>query len=62
MLCLMRRVGEKIIINENITVCVTKIKGNQVMIGIEAPKEVSVQREEVHKRILEEREEKNGNR
>jgi carbon storage regulator len=58
----MRRVGEKIIINENITVCVTKIKGNQVMIGIEAPKEVSVQREEVHKRILEEREEKNGNR
>jgi carbon storage regulator len=51
MLILTRRVGEKLIINENVEVIVLGIKGNQARIGIEAPDEVSVHREEIYEKI-----------
>ncbi len=56
MLILTRRVGEKLIINEEIVVSVLAVKGAQVRIGIEAPKNVEVHREEIYKRIQRERE------
>lgn len=56
MLILTRRLGEKLIIGGNVTVSVVGIKGGQIRIGIDAPREVSVNREEVFQRILKERE------
>ena len=56
MLLLTRRPGEKLIINDNVTVTVLSIKGNQVRIGIEAPRDVKVHREEIYERIVKERE------
>lgn len=53
MLLLTRKEGETITIGENITVTVQAINGNQVVIGIEAPREVPVHREEVARRIRE---------
>ncbi len=57
MLILSRRVGEKIIIGENVTVTVLAVKGCQIRIGIDAPREIQVHREEIYQRILKEREE-----
>jgi carbon storage regulator len=54
MLILTRRVGEKLIIDENVTVTVVGVKGAQVRVGIEAPRDVRVNREEIHQRILKE--------
>jgi carbon storage regulator len=54
MLILTRRVGEKLIIGENVTVTVLSVKGNQVRIGIDAPRDVKVHREEIYQRILKE--------
>lgn len=54
MLILTRRVGETIMIGDNVTINVVGMQGNQVRLGITAPKEVSVHREEIYHRIKEE--------
>lgn len=51
MLVLGRRLGETIIINDNIKITVTSIKGSQVKLGIYAPKEIAVNREEIYNLI-----------
>ena len=55
MLILTRRVGEKLIIGENVIVTVLGVKGTQIRIGIDAPAEIQVHREEIFKRIQRER-------
>lgn len=60
MLILTRRLGEKLIIGENVTVTMMDIRGNQVRVGIEAPRDIQVHREEIYQRILKERERMNG--
>lgn len=60
MLILTRRVGEKVVIGENITVTILSIKGNQVRVGIDAPRDVTVHREEIYQRILKEKKSLNG--
>ena len=51
MLILSRRLGESIVIGEDINVTILDVTGNQVRIGIDAPKSVSVHREEIYKKI-----------
>jgi carbon storage regulator len=53
-LILSRRIGNKFIIGDNVKVSVLSVKGLQVCIGIEAPHDVMVNREEIHQRILKE--------
>ncbi len=54
MLILTRRVGESVMIGNEVTVTVLGVKGNQVRIGVNAPREVAVHREEIYRRIAEE--------
>ncbi len=51
MLILTRRVGETIMIGDDVTVTVLGVKGNQIRIGVNAPNDVSVHREEIYRRI-----------
>lgn len=57
MLILTRRVGETLIIGNDVSVTVLGVKGNQVRLGVDAPKEVSVHREEIYQRIQQEKDE-----
>ncbi len=54
MLILTRRVGETVVIGDDVDVTVLGIKGNQVRLGVKAPKEIAVHREEIYLRICRE--------
>jgi carbon storage regulator len=60
MLILTRRVGETLMIGNDVTVTVLGVKGNQVRIGINAPKTIAVHREEIYERVKREQEGGNG--
>ena len=55
MLILTRRVGESLIIDDHIVINILGVKGNQIRIGVKAPKEISVHREEIYNRIQSEK-------
>lgn len=55
MLILTRRAGETLMIGDDVTITVLGVKGNQVRIGVNAPKDVSVHREEIYQRIQQEK-------
>lgn len=57
MLILTRRVGETLMVGDEVTVTVLGVKGNQVRIGVNAPKDVAVHREEIYQRIQHEKDE-----
>lgn len=59
MLILTRRIGEVLRIGDDVSITILGVKGNQVRIGIDAPKDVAVHREEIYQRIK--REEGQGN-
>jgi carbon storage regulator len=62
MLILARRIGEAIMVDDNIKVIVLRIKGNQIWMGIKASEDIKVYREEVYQRIQEEKRHKQEDR
>ncbi len=58
MLILTRRAGETVMVGSDVTITVLGVKGNQVRIGINAPKDVAVHREEIYERIQKEKAER----
>ncbi|MDU2549928.1 MAG: carbon storage regulator CsrA [Haemophilus parainfluenzae] len=57
MLILTRKVGESVLIGDDISITVLSVRGNQVKLGVQAPKEVSVHREEIFQRIQQSKDE-----
>ena len=57
MLILTRKVGESVLIGNDISITILSVRGNQVKLGVEAPKEVSVHREEIFQRIQQSKDE-----
>ena len=51
MLILTRKVGESLLIGDDVSITILHVRGNQVKIGVKAPKEISVHREEIYQRI-----------
>lgn len=58
MLILTRRVGETLVIGDDVTITVLGVRGNQVRVGVNAPKDVGVHREEIYQRIQDEKDRK----